>query len=276
MSWSDLTTRELPQPQSTHAYGDDAAQVADLWLPEGTGPFPVVLMIHGGCWQKAIADRTLMNYAAEDFRQRGMAVWNIEYRGVDEAGGGYPGTFLDVRAATEKLFELGPSLNLNTEQIAAFGHSAGGHLAAWVASQSNIPAASEIGPAAPFPVSAVVISGGLADLEASAPVTLESCLASIQDDLTGAPSGDRPNVFADTSVSELLPASARLISVNGERDRIAPPELGQALAEKVEAAGGEGQFVVVPDTGHVELIAPGTAAFDVQAALLAGALDPLR
>lgn len=273
MTWSDLTSRALPQPSSTHAYGDDAAQLVDLWLPDGEGPFPVVLMIHGGCWQKAIADRTLMNYAAEDLRQRGMAVWNIEYRGVDEEGGGYPGTFLDVRAATQKLFDLGPSLNLQTDQIAAFGHSAGGHLAAWVTAQSNIPQGSEIGAGAVFPITAVVISGGLADLEASEPVTLESCLANIIDDLTGAPSTDRPDVFADTSVSELLPTFATLISVNGDRDRIAPPLLGRALTDNAIAAGGEARFVEVPNTGHVELIAPGTEAFNVQADLLADALE---
>ncbi|MEM7671621.1 MAG: alpha/beta hydrolase, partial [Pseudomonadota bacterium] len=273
MRWSDLTDRPLPQPTSTHPYGDDPAQMVDLWRPDGPGPHPVVLMIHGGCWQKAIADRTLMNYAAEDLRQRGMAVWNIEYRGVDEAGGAYPGIFQDVRAAAEELIDKGSELGLDTNRIVAFGHSAGGHLAAWLATQTNLPETSPLHPGRALPLKAAIISGGLADLEASAPITLETCLARIMDDLTGMPSDDRVSVFSDTSPAELLPSETVLISVNGDQDRIAPPVLGQEFTDKVKAAGGTSAYVEVPNTGHVELVSPGTAAFDRQAALLQQYLD---
>ena len=62
-------------------------QKVDVWLPAGKGPFPVVLMVHGGCWTTSIADRSLMNWIAADLRSGGIAVWNIDYRGVDRAGG---------------------------------------------------------------------------------------------------------------------------------------------------------------------------------------------
>lgn len=273
MRWNDLTDRALPQPTETFAYGDDPAQLSDLWRPEGPGPHPVVLMVHGGCWQKAIADRTLMNYAAEDLRQRGLAVWNIEYRGVDEAGGGYPGTYQDVSAAAQQLMDKGSDLDLDVERIVAVGHSAGGHLAAWLATQGNIQADSKLFTGRTLPLSAVVISGGLADLEASAPVTFEGCLADILEPLTGAPSKERPDVFADTSPAELLPTDAVLISVNGQKDRIAPPSLGLALTEKVRAAGGKAEYVEIEHAGHVELVSPGTEAFDVQANLLTSYLE---
>lgn len=269
ITWNDLTNRDLPQPTSTHAYGDVAAQVADLWLPDGPGPHPTVLMVHGGCWQKEIADRTLMNYAAEDLRGRGFAVWNIEYRGVDEIGGGYPGTFIDVSMAASRLVEQGPELGIDVEQIVAFGHSAGGHLAAWLAAQPNIPAESPLSTGRTVPLTAVIISGGLADLKASAPITLESCLTTILDDLTGSPSEQRPNVFSDTSPAEMLPVDTVLISINGEKDRIAPPVLGLGFTEAVLDAGGRAEYVEIPKAGHVELISPGTQAFDVQAELIA-------
>lgn len=268
MAWSDLTDRPLPQPTSTHAYGEGPAQVADLWLPDAAGPHPVVLMIHGGCWQKAIADRTLMNYAAEDLRQRGLAVWNIEYRGVDEEGGGYPGTFLDVSAAANAMVEKGPGLGLKVDRFVATGHSAGGHLAAWLATQPNLPQTSPLSTRARLPLTAVVISGGLADLAASEPVTLESCLAAVKDQLVGVPSDARPDPLSDTSPAEFLPSQAILVSVNGDRDRIAPRELGLRFTGRVQAAGGEARYVEIPDTGHVELVAPGTLAFDTQAELL--------
>ncbi|KCZ52392.1 alpha/beta hydrolase [Hyphomonas pacifica] len=268
MTWKDLLTRERPSTAHHIRTGPGTSNVIDLWLPDGKGPFPVVIMVHGGCWQKSIADRTLMNFAAEDLRQRGLAVWNIEYRGVDEDGGGYPGTFEDVARATDLLRDYADEYNLKLDRIAAMGHSAGGHLALWLAARPKLPRSSPLWSETPLHLDLVVNSGGLADLEASAPVTQEGCLASIMDVLTGAPSGQRPDVFSDTSPAAMLPFAARQVSVNGEQDRIAPPILGKHYTKKAKAAGSAASFIQVPDTGHVELIAPGSEAFEMEAALL--------
>src|SRR3546814_17132946 len=75
----------------------------DVWRPAGAGPFKTVLMVHGGCWQTAVADRSLMDWIAADLRDAGYAVWNIDYRGVDRDGGGYPGTFLYAARAADAL-----------------------------------------------------------------------------------------------------------------------------------------------------------------------------
>lgn len=270
MSWADLLATPQPEPDQTIRTGPGETDIVDLWLPVGEAPYPTVIMIHGGCWQKSIADRTLMNYAADALRKQGMAVWNIEYRGVDEEGGGYPGTFQDVARAVDAFGEIGPDLGLRTQKVAAFGHSAGGHLALWAAARHKLPPESPLYADAPFRIEGVVNSGGLADLEASAPVTQPECLADIMGKLTGSPSDARANVFSDTSPAELLPLGVAQYSVNGASDRIAPPRLGEAYTEKAKAAGdGElANFVAVPDSGHVELIAPGTRAFDEQARLL--------
>lgn len=268
MSWDDLTSRPLPEPSATLSYGAHGAQLVDIWLPDQTGPYPVVLMVHGGCWQKEIADRTLMNYAAEDLRARGIAVWNIEYRGVDEPGGGYPGTFEDVAAATDFLAASSDIYNLDTDNVVAFGHSAGGHLVAWLAGRANLPETSPLSSSSAIELKAIVNSGGLADLEASEPVTLESCLSDIIDDLTGEATSERPDVFSDTSPVTFAPGKALQISVNGRQDRISPPSLGQAYTQSVIERGGRADFVDIEDSGHVELISPGTRAFDRQAELI--------
>src|SRR5687768_8091238 len=135
MAWPDLLGRPRPAPTTTIAYGDDPLQVVDLWLPESAGPHPVVLMVHGGCWQTDIADRTLMNWIADDLRRRDIAVWNIEYRGVDRPGGGYPGTFLDAAAAADALRDHAARHNLDLSRVVSVGHSAGGHLALWLAAR---------------------------------------------------------------------------------------------------------------------------------------------
>ncbi|MDP3736247.1 MAG: alpha/beta hydrolase [Hyphomonadaceae bacterium] len=267
-TWDDLLGRPRPNPTHTIQWGPGATDVADLWLPEGAGPHPVVVMVHGGCWQKSIADRTLMNYVAEELRTNGLAVWNIEYRGVDEDGGGYPGTFLDVAHAADALRVEAPKYNLRTDKIAAFGHSAGGHLALWLAGRHNLAASSPLRMANPLKITGVVNSGGLADLKASAPVTQPECLSRIMGKLTGDVSSTRSNVFSDTSPVELLPLGARQVSVNGHRDLIAPQVLGEGYTRKAKAAGDNAEVIVVLNTGHVELVAPGTEAFNTEMAKL--------
>lgn len=268
MTWDQLLSRPRPAASHTITWGPGPSDVADLWLPEGAGPFPVVVMVHGGCWQKAIADRTLMNWAAEDLRRQGLAVWNIEYRGVDEAGGGYPGTFLDVAHAADALRGQAGLYNLDLGRVAAFGHSAGGHLALWIAARGKLPAYSPMRMDDPLKLVGVVNSGGLADLKASRPVTQRSCLSDIWDQLVGEISSTRAEVLSDTSPAELLPLKVKQVSINGHDDAIAPASLGEGYTRRARAAGDDADVVVVLNTGHVELVAPGSEAWDIEAATL--------
>jgi len=268
MTWNDLFGRVPVSPTQTVKWGPGATDVADLWLPKGDGPHPVVVMVHGGCWQKEIADRTIMNWAAEDLRAQGLAVWNIEYRGVDEAGGGYPGTFLDVAHAADALRDQSMVYSLDLKRVAAFGHSAGGHLAMWLAARPRLPQASPMRMDNPLKLVGVVNSGGLADLAESKDVTDRSCLADIYDKLVAPISSSRARVLSDTSPAEMLPLGVRQISVNGHEDRIAPPVLGESLARRARAAGDDAEARVVMNTGHVELVSPGAKAWDVEVAAL--------
>lgn len=274
LTWGDLLARDRPEPTLSLTVGDGATDIVDVWLPDATGPHPVVLMVHGGCWQKAVADRTLMNYAAEDLRQRGLAVWNIEYRGVDEDGGGYPGTYQDVARAADALKDQAANYDLDLSRIAGIGHSAGGHLVTWLATRETLPEDSPLRSEDPLPLIGLINSGGLADLEASVQVTQFDCLGAIIDQLTGLPSEERANVFADTSPAQMLPVPGRFVSVSAAMDRISPPGLADEIAAKDQSAGGYGQAVIVPGNNHVDLIAPGTAAWDTQAALLEEMLTP--
>ncbi len=268
MTWADLNARPQPTPSVEVKWGEGDTDIADIWLPEGQGPHPVVVMVHGGCWQKSIADRTLMNPMADALRNQGWAVWNIEYRGVDEPGGGYPGTYLDVGAAADELIERGEAWSLDLNRVTGIGHSAGGHLVLWLAARSKLPDSSPLRVSNPLRFRGVVVSGGLADLEASRTVTAPACLDAIYDQLTGPPSPERPDPLSDSSPARLLPIGVAFISVNGSEDRIAPPLLGEALTRKAEAAGDSASLVIIPATGHVELVSPGTQAFDIQSQIL--------
>jgi acetyl esterase/lipase len=253
MTWPDLLGRPRPQPTATISYGADPLQVADLWLPAGRRRHPVVLMVHGGCWQTEIADRTIMNWIAEDLRRRGIAVWNIDYRGVDRPGGGYPGTFQDVAAAADALRARASHYRLDLSRLVAIGHSAGGHLALWLAARPRLPRGSPLRNARPLLIREAISLGGLPDLEEAAR-SENGCGNAVIGRLT---SGH----FADTSVPRLAPLRVPQVLINGRQDRIIPIAYAEAYAAPMRAAGDDVRVRMLDRTGHVELIAPETAAW---------------
>ena len=261
LTWSDLTTRVRPAPQATVSYGAEAYQKIDVWLPAGGGPFPVVLMVHGGCWQTSIADRTLMNWIADDLRAAGTAVWNIDYRGVDRPGGGYPGTFEDVSTAADALRTNAERFHLDFGRVVAVGHSAGGHLALWLAARPKLPVTSSLYTEHPLKIAHVISLGGLPDLEATAASLDNGCGTEVVARLTGKATPERPDVFADTSVPRLLPIHVPQDLVNGENDRIIPMRLGTGFLDQATRSGDWAILHRIADTGHVELIAPESAAW---------------
>ena len=134
----------MAQPQAKAdvriAYGPAPAQVVDLFLPKGRGPHPVVVLIHGGCYLAEYQGLAQTSGVAADLARRGYAVWNVEYRKLGEAGAGYPGTFLDVADAVDRIRDAAKAHRLDPRRVVAVGHSAGGHLALWAAARHRLPA----------------------------------------------------------------------------------------------------------------------------------------
>lgn len=120
------------------AYGDGEWQFGHLWLPPAE-PAAIVVLVHGGFWRK-IYGLDLMDPLAVDLVGRGVAAWNIEYRRVGHDGGGWPGTLTDAAAAIDLLRAIGTGHRLDVAGVSVVGHSAGGHLALWLASRALLPA----------------------------------------------------------------------------------------------------------------------------------------
>ena len=120
----DYGNRRLTRAR-LHRYGDDPAQVVELFAPAGE-PRGTAVVLHGGFWREAY-DRHLMDDLCEDLAAVGWAAWNLEYRRLG-GGGGWPATFDDVTAA----------LDLVGSPAVTIGHSAGGHLALWAAGDPSV------------------------------------------------------------------------------------------------------------------------------------------
>jgi acetyl esterase/lipase len=254
MILADYMALSGPAPDATLRYGAAPSQYAELFVPPGKGPFPVAVLVHGGCWTKAFGGITQLRNMAGALAARGIAVWNVEYRRVDEAGGGYPGTYQDMNAALDLLARTARDYPLDVERLVAVGHSAGGQLVQWLAGRPRIPASSPLFRAEVVPVRRVVSLGGLADLRRESALLKTSCGRDVAE-LAGTPSTARPDVFADTNAGDLMPNGSRTILVTGELDTISPPRVAYDFAARARAAGDAAEVVILPGAGHYDEVA---------------------
>jgi acetyl esterase/lipase len=241
------------------AYGDDAQQFGELYLPDGTGPHPVVILIHGGFWRVPY-DLTLMSGLAQDLARRGIAAWNIEYRRVGDAGGGWPGTLQDVAHAADYLHTVAATYALDLHRIVPIGHSAGGQLGFWLVGRPRIAADSPLAALATTPLSCVgaVSLAGALDLEHTWRLNLGKGAAA--EFLGGAP-GDVPERYAAASPAALLPLGVPQVLIHGTSDDRVLLEVSQAYAHKAQAAGDPVTLIELPGADHFVLIDPTSAAW---------------
>jgi acetyl esterase/lipase len=241
-----------PEPIAHIAYGSAPSQYVELFKPSsGTGPFPVVLLVHGGCWMKQYAGIVQMRNIAGALAARGIAVWNVEYRRVEEDGGGYPGTYQDVGAALDLLVASAVVNSLDTTRLLAMGHSAGGHLVQWLAGRVALAASSPMYKPHPFPIKQVIALGSIGDLSARVDANNQVCGVDIVK-MTGLPSANRPNVYSDSSPAELMPNGSHTVLINGEFDTISPPQTAHDYAERARKAGDAIEVLILPEAGHFD------------------------
>jgi acetyl esterase/lipase len=242
------------------SYGPDPLQFGELRLPKGSGPFPVAVVIHGGCWVSTFA--TLQNTAAlsDALRDAGVATWNVEYRRLDNPGGGWPGTFTDVGAAADRVRELAAKYPLDLGRVISVGHSAGGHLALWLAARPRLPASSPLYQASPLRLRAAVSLGGPGDLRGFGKYAQNICGAPVIDQLMGGSPEAVSQRYKEGSPIELLPFGVRQLLIVGESDGVMP---AQARDDYVAAArkSGDTADVAVVLGSHFEVIAPTSAAW---------------
>jgi acetyl esterase/lipase len=272
MTLQDYLALSGPAPSRHVAYGAAPSQFAELFQPAGDGPFPVAVIIHGGCWTREFGGITQMRNMAGDLAGQGVAVWNVEYRRYDEEGGGYPGMYHDVATAMDRLRALASEHWLDLSRIVLVGHSAGGHLAQWAGSRARLPRSSPLYVADPLPVPAVISLGGLADLRNEAALIKTSCDRDTAQ-LAGVASAERPDVYADTSPAEMLPSGVRTVLIHGELDTISPLRAGQDYARRAQAAGDAAEVIVLPGGSHYDEVAATSPSWSIVSAQIRKALS---
>ena len=269
-----------PRAVRTVAYGPHPSQVGELYLPEGPGPFPGVVLVHGGFWA-AMWDRRQILPVVVDLLSLGIAVYNVDYRRVGEEGGGWPGTFADVAAAVDTMVGIDPAVD--AERIVLVGHSAGGHLATWAGLRGALPTGAVGADPVARPVGVVSLSGVL-DLVAADGEKFGTALEDMDaEPIWGAPPPARPQVWpvvaaavadgmvpllvgvhadedperlAVTSPAQMRASGVPVLAVHGDADEAVPARYSRTFAESITAQGGRVEFVEYAGARHFDTVDP--------------------
>jgi acetyl esterase/lipase len=243
-----------PAADARIAYGDDPLQFGDLRLPgeSGEGPFPVVIVVHGGFWKsKYTLDH--IGHLCAALAASGVATWSVEYRRIGDEGGGWPNTMLDVGKACDHLRAIADDYHLDLERIVVTGHSAGGHLAAWVAARHNIPEGDPLYAAEPLIVDACVPLAGVVDLNLCWRMKLSN---GIVEQLLGGTPEQVPERYESASPGALLPLGVKQRLVHGTADPNVPYEIANLYVARAKSLGDDIELITLKGTGHFEVIDP--------------------
>jgi acetyl esterase/lipase len=244
----DILNTTPPEADWRRAYGPDANQFVDIRVPYGNPPHPVVFFIHGGYW-RAKYSLTYAGHLCEALKKAGIATWNVEYRRVGDPGGGWPGSFEDVRSAYRLLLQnLAPPKSRlprpDLKKVCVAGHSAGGQLALCLAAHEKS-------------VTSAVSLAGVLDLHRGWELHLSN--DAVVAFLGGSPS-QVPDHYREASPAEQgVHATQKLI--HGTADDSVPYEISKSYAERKKKSGEQVELITLPDIGHFEIVDPGSAVW---------------
>jgi acetyl esterase/lipase len=245
MSSEDILKLPPPPADARLAYGSDPNQFGEIRLPSEKGPFPVVMNLHGGFW-RAQYDLSHAGHLCAALSQKGFATWNVEYRRVGNAGGGWPGSFEDVRKAYRFIPQLGKRYNLESAKVLVMGHSAGGQLALCLATHE--PALTR-----------VLALAGITDLTQAWQLHLSD--NAVVAFLGGTPSEVPEHYREADPMLGTIPRATTQWLIHGARDEVVSSYFSRNYAEQKKGRDEDVHYLEISTAGHFDLIDPRSRAW---------------
>jgi acetyl esterase/lipase len=242
-SSDDILSLAPPRADARVAYGGDSNQFLDLRLPPGKRPHGLVISIHGGYW-RAKYDLGYMGHLCAALTAKGIATANLEYRRVGNEGGGWPGTFADVRAGYQSLIQNAPKYQFDSGRIVVVGHSAGSQLGLCLA-------AREAG------VRAAISLAGVVDLQRAYSLHLSN--DAVVEFLGGTPS-EVADHYREADPMKLA-IGARQWLVHGAGDDVVPPDFSRDYVMAKRKMKEDARLVEIAGAGHFEVVDPRSEAW---------------
>jgi acetyl esterase/lipase len=242
----DILYTKPPAADLRLTYGTDPNHFVDVRIPGGNKLHPIVFFIHGGYWRSQY-DLTYAGHLCHALKAEGIASWNVEYRRVGNPGGGWPGSFEDIRRAFRALQEYPqhqrPAFDL--ERLCVAGHSAGGQLALTLAAfEKSVKRAFSL--------------AGVLDLRRGWELHLSG--DAVAKFLGGSPS-EVPDHYREASPAERAIPQATQKLIHGTYDGAVPYEISRSYAERKKKAGEDVELITPDKVGHFEIVDPGSAVW---------------
>lgn len=260
MTPQQLLATPFEAPDEIIRYGEDASQFVELRLPDGPGPFPVVVLVHGGCFRD-FASASSIAPMADALKREGIASWSIEFRRLGQPGAGWPGTYLDVASAIDTLKTSASQHRLDLGRVVFVGHSAGAHLAHWAAGRHRVSPESALYRAAPLVPRGVVNLAGRMDMADGIEGYEKICGRPVVHEMLGGAPSEVLDRYAAASPSSLLPTGVPQTLIWGEFEDNVPEAELLSFVTRAEASGDQIEVIKIPGIGHFETASPNTIAW---------------
>jgi acetyl esterase/lipase len=242
-SSEDILSLAAPKADARAAYGSDPNQFVDFRMPKQKGPHAAAICLHGGYW-RAQYDLEYMGHLCAALAVGGITTANVEYRRAGNAGGGWPGTFADIRAAYQFVVQNAARYEIDTRRVIVLGHSAGGQLALCLA-------AHEAG------LKAAISLAGVVDLQRAYELHLSN--DAVAQFLGGTPK-EAADHYREADPMKLT-IGMRQWLVHGVEDDVVPPELSREYVKAKTKVKEDARLAMLAGAGHFEVVDPRAAAW---------------
>lgn len=243
-------------PVTGVAYGTDARQKLDIYTPEGnaSAALPVVIFFHGGAWRDG--ERDGYGFLGRAFASRGFVTVVADYRKAPSVR--FPAFVQDTATAIAWVHNNIAKHNGDSNRIFLMGHSAGAHIAMMAALDPQWLAADNLKPD--------IIKGviGLAGPYDFLPLTTESSKIAL---------GQWPDLTETQPITYARADAPPLLLLTGDKDTVVKPRNSKALAEKIDALGGEQQTKIYPGVDHADIIMAIARPFRKKAPVITDVVD---
>ncbi|WP_417512810.1 alpha/beta fold hydrolase [Marinobacter sp.] len=234
---TDYSVRFSPEDWPEALYGD-------LYLPKGVTLRPVVLMVHGGGWERR--SRGDMSWIAEELASHGFAVFNVDYRFAPEYT--FPAQLHDLQIARTWLNRHADQYQLDASRVYGFGFSSGAHLIALLAlvsSSGDAEALNQPYGGSDTVLRAVVAGGTPADLTTfGSGKLLRQFLGGAQPDI--------PDTYRTASpITHVTGDAPPFFLFHGNMDSLVPFRQAKTLHQTLLASGVESELYEMRLRGHV-------------------------
>ncbi|MBW3630052.1 MAG: alpha/beta hydrolase [Gemmatimonadetes bacterium] len=233
----------------TYTVADGQPQRLDVAWPKGSGPHPLVVLIHGGGWSGG--DRS--EYAGEMLllAGQGYAAATVDYRLAAAPRNVFPAAVEDVRCAVRWLKSNAARYGIDPSRVAALGISAGGHLAAMLGTASDVAGLDgscplrDVSPA----INAVVSFAGPQDIRTAGALDV-SQRGMVENFLGLRPESDMAGALLASPAVHATAGDPPFLLVHGTVDDVVPIRQSRSMRDTLRAVAVPASLIELPGVGH--------------------------